>query len=434
MNASLSLMQTKPYLTSSPILPKYFLEEQKAAQKEFESSPSPKRTDEAWRFSDLSVINLQGFTSPNSPSDPAHILSLSNGLANTAGKMVFANDCLISRSIENLPKGILFLPLDEALRNHESLIREFFMAQPVELGSHKFAALHRANVKAGTFLYVPDNVEIPFPFEVFHWVEGENASVFPHTLVVCGKNSRIAILDRFNSLDNHRAFACAINDLHLAPGAQLTYAAIQDWSPTSLAFHLNSTVVGKDAQATSLSVNFGGKFIRGESLSRLIAPGARSEMFSLNLLDQQRIVDQRTLQDHVSPSASSDLLYLNALSDSSKSIFSGMIRVGTGAHRTDAYQKVRNLLLSDMAEANSMPGLEILADDVRCTHGATSSDISEDELFYLQARGINKTIGKKLIVNGFFESLIQRLNHPIIRTEISRKIANKLEIPHVQPD
>lgn len=254
-------------------------------------------------------------------------------------------------------------------------------------------------------------------------------SVFPHTLVVCGANSRVTLIDRFGSMDGHRAFACGVNDLHLAAGARLHYSAVQDWSKSSLAFHLNSTVVGRDAHSTALSVNFGGRFVRGESLSRLAGSGSRSEMFSINLLDGERMLDQRTLQDHASPSASSDLLYLNALEDSSRSIFSGLIKVGEGAHRTDAYQKVRNLILSDTAEANSMPGLEILADDVRCTHGATSSDINEDELFYLQARGIPREMGRRLIVNGFFQTLAQRLDEKHLRAEVSSQIARHLGVP-----
>jgi Fe-S cluster assembly protein SufD len=220
-----------------------------------------------------------------------------------------------------------------------------------------------------------------------------------------------------------------VNDLHLAPGAKLNYIAIQEWSDETLAFHINSTLVHKHSECTALAANFGGKFIRGESLSRMVGEGSRSEMLSLNPLDGKRQIDQRTLQDHAAPSASSDLLYLNALDDETRSIFAGLIKVEVGAHGTDAYQKVRNLMLSDTAEANSMPGLEILADGVRCTHGATSGEINEEELFYLEARGISKTYGRRLIVNGFFQTLLQRFKDEALREHLSKMVAAKLGLP-----
>jgi Fe-S cluster assembly protein SufD len=174
-------------------------------------------------------------------------------------------------------------------------------------------------------------------------------------------------------------------------------------------------------------MNFGGRFVRGESLSRLVGQGAKSVMLAMNPVGGDRQVDQRTLQDHAAADASSDLLYLNALDDSAKAIFAGLIKVGEGAHRTDAYQKVRNLILSDEAEACSMPGLEILADDVRCTHGATSGELNADELFYLAARGIPAAQGRRLIVNGFFQSLLERMPEGDLRDALSGLIASRFE-------
>jgi len=313
-----------------------------------------------------------------------------------------------------------------AAHEDRDLVRKYFMAQPVELGSHKYAALHKASLATGAFLYVPPNVEVALPIEIFHWAEGEHASIFPHTLVVCGENSKVTVLDYFKSADGKRAFACGVNDLHLARGAQLTYVAVQDWSRDSLAFHLNSTHVSRDASATSLNANFGGGFVRGEALSRLAGEGSRSVMLSLNPMDGTRQLDQRTLQDHVAPHAASDLLYLNSLADTARSIFAGLIKVEECAHRTDAYQKVRNLMLSEEAEANSMPGLEILADNVRCTHGATCGEISEEELFYLAARGIRPEEATRLIVNGFFQTLLERLESSAVREYLGRLVSENL--------
>lgn len=414
--------------TTDSAWPEWFRQQQAAAAADYEASPNPKRTDEPWRFSNLAAIDLAGFQPAGPVSSEGRIINGSQGVAEFSAKLVFGNNVLLHQDIERLPAGVILKPLEVAARENEDLFRKYFMAQPVELGSHKYAALHKSRISTGAFLYVPKNTEVALPIELFHWVEGENASVFPHTLIVCGENSKVTVLDSFKSADGKRAFACGVNDLHLERGAQLTYIAVQDWAREALAFHINSTIVSRDASSTALSANFGGAFIRGESLSRLVGEGARSVMLSLNPMDGTRQIDQRTLQDHVSPQAYSDLLYLNSLDDKTRTIFAGLIKVQEHAHKTDAYQKVRNLMLSDEAEANSMPGLEILADDVRCTHGATAGEINEDELFYMEARGIRKADGRRLIVNGFFQTLLERLESEPLREYLGGLIARKLRV------
>ena len=135
-----------------------------------------------------------------------------------------------TRMWRDCPQACSFKSLEAAARENEELFRKFFMAQPVELGSHKYAALHKARLSTGALLYVPRNVEVALPVEIFHWVEGENARIFPHTLVVCGENSKITVIDHFRSADGKRAFACGVNDLHLERGAQLNYIAVQEWA------------------------------------------------------------------------------------------------------------------------------------------------------------------------------------------------------------
>lgn len=409
--------------------PEWFEEERRRARDEFEKTPAPSRREEAWRYSDLAALDLSGFHPAPPVSSPHALLAASRGTGRCSARIVIANNRLLAVERISLPKGVLVLPLQDAAASHPDLFRQYFMAQPVELGSHKYAALHQAQVETGAFVFVPKGMTVAEPIEIFHWAEGDTPSLFPHTLVVLEDDASAAVLDVFRSADNRRALACGVNDLHVGPRASLTYVALQDWSRDSLAFHLNSTVVASGGSSTTLMINFGGGYVRGESYSRLTGPHARSEMLAVSPLDGHRQVDLRTLQDHAAPQASSDLLYLNSLDDSARSIFSGLIRVREGAHRTDAYQKVRNLLLSDSAEANSMPGLEILADDVRCTHGATSGEISPEELFYLETRGIPRSFGRRLIVNGFFQTAIGRLKDPFLQTWLADLIAHKLGIP-----
>lgn len=409
-----------------PVWPEWF--DQEAAIREYESAPQPTRKDESWRFANIAALNLAGFAPAPAVSHEGRLIMASAGLGKSAAKMIFANNALVHEDASRLPDGVVFTPLEVAARDHAALFKEYFMAQPVELGSHKYAALHKGRVKSGAFLYVPPDTEVALPVEIFHWVEGACSSVFPHTLIICGENSRVTVVDRFQSADGLRAFACGVNDLHLAPGARLTYVAVQEWSRDSVAFHLNSTIVDRDAACTSLTANFGGGTVRAESLSRLVGERARSEMYSLSPVEGVREIDQRTLQDHVAPNATSDLLYLNALDDKARTIFAGLIKVQPGAQGTDAYQKVRNLILSDDADPNSMPGLEILSDDVRCSHGATNGPVSEDELFYLQARGIPRVAASRLIVNGFFNALLEKISDPELRDHLMSLLAKRLSV------
>jgi len=206
----------------------------------------------------------------------------------------------------------------------------------------------------------------------------------------------------------------------------LHYVGVQEWSDKATAFHINATEVERDANSTALQMNLGGAYVRGESDSHLLGEGSRSVMLSINPASGSREIDQRTFQDHFAPRATSDLLYHNSLADSSRTIFAGLIKVEENAHETDAYQKVRNLMLSDEAEANSMPGLEILADNVRCTHGATSGELNEDELFYMMARGIPPKRAAQLIVRGFFGTVLERLENEDLQAHLGEILDRKL--------
>jgi Fe-S cluster assembly protein SufD len=234
------------------------------------------------------------------------------------------------------------------------------------------------------------------------------------------------VIEHFRSLNARAAgFACGVNDLVAGPGAKVTYVCAQNWADNVVALQMNTTTVDHGASAMSLNVHLGSCYSRFESLSRLVGEGGRSDLLAVAVAKHQQEFDARTLQDHISPHTASDLLYKNALDDRARTIFGGLIRVEPHAHFADAYQKVRNLLLSDDAEANSMPGLEILADNVRCTHGATSGQIDEDELFYLRSRGIPTKIAQRLLVTGFLDEVIRRLNHPAIATHLHQLIEGK---------
>jgi Fe-S cluster assembly protein SufD len=406
---------TESTLTLSPptIVPEWFKELQSNAWTEYETEPLPARTNELWRFSSVKNLSLTDYVAAPEFSRDAAQWTSPRSYHGAAGRLVFANDALVSAELlypDLKESGVIFTTLAEALEKHSGLLREHFMAQPARLGSAKFAALHKALVRAGTFLWIPRNVEIRAPFEVFHLVDGDYASVYPHTLIIADDNSKVVFVEHFVSAHPaHRGFACGVNDLVLKPGSKLTYVSLQEWSRNFVSVQINSTIAARDSAAVNLALNFGGKYSRLESISRMVDRGARSDMLAISVARGDQEFDQRTLQDHLKPDTTSDLLYKNVLNDRARTIFSGLIKVEPGAHRTDAYQKVRNLLLSEEAEANSMPGLEILADDVRCTHGATSGQVEPEELFYLKSRGIDDLAAKQLIARGFLNEVVGRL-------------------------
>ena len=411
--------------------PDWFRDQQREAWQQFESLPNPTRKNQAWRFSNVALLDLAPFriSPPLSEDDRKNILKYSRGLDQVAGRMIFANDQLVERDVvsEDLKRrGVIFQTLERAMVEHADLFRKYFMSTEATLGSAKFAALHKALVSSGTFLFVPRGLEIELPIEIFHWLRHDNMSVFPHLLLVTDELAKVTVIEHFRSCSRTApGFACGVNDLIAGPGAKVTYVCAQEWANNVIALQMNSTVVDHDASAMSLNLHVGAKYSRFESLSRLMGEGGRSDLLAVAVARQQQEFDARTLQDHISPRTASDLLYKNALDDHARTIFGGLIRVEPHAHFTDAYQKVRNLLLSDDSEANSMPGLEILADNVRCTHGATSGQIDEEELFYLRSRGIPTRAAQRLIVTGFLDEVIQRLNHSVIGDHLRRLVEGK---------
>jgi Fe-S cluster assembly protein SufD len=408
--------------------PAWFQNRAKAAWDEFQALPMPGLRDEAWRYSSSKKLALDTMNAAATPSEADQKLALekSQGLKITSAKLVFLNDTLIHSSGTGLPKGVTCLPFAEALRTHGDVLEQYLMKRQVELGAAKFAALHLAHVRAGVVILAAKNAVLEHPIEIFHWVSGENALVFPHTLIVTGDHAQVTVVDHHGSLRDELAESIAVADFVAQAGSKITYINAQELSLKANALHISSTTVGKDAEVKALQLHLGASFSRTESVSDLVGEGARSEMLGMSLPIGQQTVDMRTLQNHIAPRTYSDLLYKNALHDQSRTIFAGLIHVQEGAHYTDAYQKCRNLINSPEAEAASMPGLEINADQVRCSHGATSAPVSSEELFYLKARGIPDSASRKLITTGFVEDVVAKLGNEVLVNQLDERIEEKL--------
>jgi Fe-S cluster assembly protein SufD len=409
--------------------PGWFLARSEAAWAEFQSLPMPGIKDENWRYSNSKKIELANHTPAAAPTaaNTTAALAGTQGLKERAARFVFVNDVLIESYTVNLPAGTVCVTFADALRDHSDVLKQHFMQREMTLGSAKFAALHLAHVKAGVVVIVPKGVAIEKPVEIFHWVVGDHAAIFPHTLIVTGDNAEVSVVDHYRSLEGEGGLSIAIADLVGGRGSRITYAACQELADDAQALHLSSIVAERDSAIKSFQVQLGASFSRSESVSDLIGEGSRSDMLSVSLPIGDQVVDQRTLQNHKAPHASSDLLYKNALYGKSRSIFSGLITVDKGAHYTDAYQTCRNLLNSDEAEATSLPGLEISADQVKCSHGATCGPVSDEELFYLKARGISDSESRKLIIEGFLAGVIERFGNGELLDTLVARIDEKLE-------
>jgi Fe-S cluster assembly protein SufD len=408
-------------------LPSWWLDRQRAAYARFAALPMPRRTDEGWRFSNLAGLTLDGFTVGRAV--PA-ALSTSPLTGIAAASLTLLNNTFSTRTASAgeiaAQHGIVFDTLQNALLAHGDLVKSHLLAQPSKLGSDKFAALHEAFLEDGAFIHVPDGVEASLPVSVFHYAAGPGVAVFPHTLVIAGDRAKVTVADFFRSKHAGDAqFACGGNDLYAGHGAQVTYIAMQDWSPPTLSFQFNATVARRDARVLSLNLHAGARQARHESFSQLQAPGAHSEMLALTVAHGTQEFDQRTLQIHQAPNTSSNLLYKNALLGEARTIFSGLIVVDPDAQKTDAYQSNRNLMLSEEAEANSLPGLEIQANDVRCTHGATTARIDAEQEFYLKARGIGAAQARELLVFGFFEEVLGKIENPALHDALTEIIREK---------
>lgn len=403
------------------------------AWEEYESLPMPTRSDEKWRFSDLKKIVLDGFQPATEPhmEERDILLGRSHLLDEYSGRQVYGDNHLLEFnpvSEELLEKGVIWLPLQQAIQQHPELVKKYLGSEAHQLGGDKFRALHYAFLQGGSFLYVPKGVQIEKPLIAYYWSCHCEEVIFPHTIVVADEGAFVNFVDYYGSKDCNcdcPALSIASGATFAGPNAQIFRKVIQDYHLNTASIQLEANIAQRDAEIKTIAINLGSKYARMENQTRIAESGSNVHVYSLTVATGEQEFDQRTLQTHAAPDATSDLLYKNALLDKARTIFSGMILVEPDAQRTDAYQTNRNLLLSPTAEANSLPGLEIEANDVKCSHGATTGQIDEEQLFYLMARGIPKTTAYELLIFGFFEEIIQKFDNEEIKDNIRKLVQQK---------
>jgi Fe-S cluster assembly protein SufD len=423
-------------LSTRKVEPDWLREQRLRAHGAFADAPMPSTREEEWRYTDIgSILRFESLrlSDEHSPVSglaelPAGLRALIDAAGVSSARLVQVDASVVHRELpaDLAAAGVILTSLDQAVREHPELVREF-LGRAVNEEDGKFAALNTANWTGGTFLYVPKDVRVEVPMRSFRWIEGGGSSLFGRTLIVAGPNSEVSVVDELGSADfAEQTLSNGAAEIFAAEGARVTYVSLQRWGRGVVHLATDRLLAGRDARITTLYTTLGSDVTRADVRCRLQAPGAHVDMLGLYLAEGTQHFDHETLQDHISPHASSNLLFKGALNDEARSVFRGLIRVHPKAQRTDAYQTNRNLILSDKARADSLPNLEIGADDVRCSHAATVGQLDEEEIFYLLSRGIPRNEAMRLVIFGFFGEVLEQLELDEVRGELVRAIERKL--------
>ena len=404
--------------------PAWLRRQRQAAWDIFDATPWPTGKEEEWRRLDIRSVALDGITPALGPDDGATLPTADDDPRAEAGLLVLHHGALTAARTD-LPDGVIFTSLERAVHDYPGLV-ERALGATVRPEDGLFAALNAALWSGGSFVYVPAGVELALPLRTLHWADGRALGLFDRTLVIIERGAAATVIDDYLSTPNASGLESSVVELRVEDGGRLRYIALQDWGTEIASFQRLRGVTGRDAAIHWLVVALGGRLARLDLAAVMDQPGSAHELLGLCFGDGAQQFDVHTLQQHAAPHATSDLLFKGVLKDTARSAFAGLIQVAKGAQRTDAYLANRNLLLSDKARADSIPTLEIEANDVRCTHGATVGPIDEEQVFYLMARGIPRPEAERTIVEGFLEPLLARVPIERVRARLDHSIARKM--------
>ncbi len=406
------------------------------------ATPFPSTRSEEWRYTDLvRMLPLEdllpmGDAIPalaTAPSAEAATLpeSLRRAIARDdecAGRVIEVDGRVarVELDPELAARGVVLKSLRHAARTHP-LVRIHLATTAVPASDGKFPALNAALWSDGVFLHIPRNVVIERPIRLNRWVSRPGAATFSRLLILAEDNSQASFIEEIQSPDFDRAtLVHGAVELMAHSGAKIQFVSLQTMGYGGVWIANQRTLAERDSSLDTLNVALGGSFNRVDLNAQLRGSGASSDMLGLYFADGDQHFDFNTGQDHIAPNAHSDLLYKGALDFEARGIFRGIIRVHKGAQRTDAYQTNRNLLLSNRVVATSLPNLEIEADDVRCSHGATVGELDAEALFYLMSRGMSRERAERLVVMGFLDEVLGRLPFADVSARVTRAIETKL--------
>lgn len=408
--------------------PDWMLDLRLKAWRFFQEMPWPTGAEETWRRTKLTGFKMEDYTPlvgagaiGRLPDDVTKSLAE----VESSGELAFVDGARAHYRLnpQLATQGVVFTDLGTAVREHADLVQRVFGAVVSE-GENKFSALHYALWNSGTFVYVPRNVVVEQPLQVvIQQHEGKKAG-FHHTVVATEPNAVVTLVEDFIGGEN--GTIDSVVELLSGASSQLHYLHLQNLADSAWNFTTQRMKLGRDSLLRHFMGSWGGRLSKAWLNMDLDGQGSHGELLGLYFPGGRQHLDHHTNQLHKASNATSDLLYKGALKDRSRSVYQGYIKVYPGAQKTNAYQANRNLMLSKTARADSIPGLEIEADDVRCTHGATAGQVPAEYIFYLMSRGIDRTNAERMIVQGFFEEVLNRIPVAGVRNKLETEIARKL--------
>jgi len=395
--------------------------------------PLPDTTQEAWRRTDLRALPLDSLRIPAAeayldlPSVPEDLLRPLVSDQHGGQIVLLPGGSQIDLDPALAQQGILFTDLKTAQEKHGDVL-ERILGQTVNPEESKFAALAGALAPNGVLLYVPRHVQVLPPLHSVMWGAGAGLAHFTHLLVLVDEGASVTYVHEAASpTEASEALHAGIVEIRILQGGRLQFVELQSWGLHVWNFTHARARLERDASLDWIFGSVGSKLTKNFSELDLAGEGASGRMSGFYFTDGDQHLDHDTQQNHLAPHTTSDLLFKGALKGRSRSIWQGMIYVAPQAQKTDGYQANRNLVLSEGARADSIPGLEILADDVRCTHGATVGKLEEEPLFYLRSRGLPPREAERLLVEGFFDPIMQRIPFEGVRARFRQIILKKME-------
>jgi Fe-S cluster assembly protein SufD len=403
----------------------------------------PTAQDEDWRRTDLSALAFEDLAPfGQAPYDPvAEVAQLPRQLRGILrdkgqpdGGLLVQHDSQVvyaSLAEEAAAQGVVFTSLEQAARERPELVEPYLMTRCVRPEHGKFAALNGALWSGGVFVHVPREVEVALPLRVLHWLGTAGLATFPRTLIVLEAGAKLTFsAEQFSPAMDGQALQCGVAEVYLEQGAQLYHVSVQQQGRGVYNLGTQRHLLGRDAKLESVTIGLGGRLTKSYVESLMEGPGASARMLGVIFGDGDQHFDYQTLQEHIAPQGSSELLFKVVVKDQAMSVHLGKVKVHREARGTDAGQAVRNLLLSKGAKAHPILPLEIEASDIRrCNHAAAIGQLDESELFYLMSRGLDRRGAQKLIIDGFFEPVLAAIPVPAVQRRLRRAVDQKLGVP-----
>jgi Fe-S cluster assembly protein SufD len=393
----------------------------------FEEMPWPTGAEETWRRTRLTGFKLDDYQPLTGASGSPALAIVRKTLdeIESVGHIAFVDGIAIERRLDAdlAAKGVVFADLDTAVRESPELVQKLY-GSVVSTDENKFSALNYALWNSGTFVYVPRNVVIDRPLQTVVAQSAGKQAGLHHTVVATDEGAVVTLAEDFIGAED--GMTDIVIELAAGPNSQLHYLHLQNLADSAWNFSTQRMTLARDGLLRYFIGSWGSRLTKAWINMELNGAGSHGELLGLYFPGGRQHLDHHTNQLHKSPQATSDLLIKGALKDRARSVYQGYIKVLPGAQKTNAYQANRNLMLSTNARADSIPGLEIEADDVRCTHGATAGQVPDEYIFYLMARGLSRTNAERMVVQGFFEEVLNRIPVEGVRTKLETEIARKL--------